>query len=131
MSEMCCKKLQDYCLGSTICEVPQPFFTSESFRSLDKNILFALLKRENLQIEVVVWDYLIKWGIEQTSGLGSKNSDRTKWNDENYEALKKTLNEFIPLIDLWNFLLLIFLIKYVLIELLFLTIFMRNGRILL
>jgi len=52
-----------------------------------------------LQIdEVVVWDSLIKWGIKQTPGLGSENSDRTKWNNENYKALKKTLDQFIPLI---------------------------------
>ncbi|RIA79462.1 hypothetical protein C1645_840616 [Glomus cerebriforme] len=29
--------------------------------------------------QVVAWDCLIKWGIEQTPGLGSENSDRTKW----------------------------------------------------
>ncbi|GBC38279.1 hypothetical protein GLOIN_2v1778231 [Rhizophagus irregularis DAOM 181602=DAOM 197198] len=93
-----CKKLQDYCLES-ICEDPKPFISSKMFPSLDKDILFGLLKRDDLQIEeVVAWDYLIKWGIEQTPGLGSKNSDRTKWNKENYKALKKTLNQFIPLI---------------------------------
>jgi hypothetical protein len=35
-------------------------------------------------------------GIKQTPGLES--NFRTKWNNENYEALKKTLNQFIPLI---------------------------------
>ncbi|RGB24215.1 hypothetical protein C1646_773391 [Rhizophagus diaphanus] len=94
-----CKKLQDYCLDS-ICENPEPLISSITFPSLDKNILFSLLKRDDLQIEeeVVAWDCLIKWGIEQTPGLGSKNSDRIKWNNENFEALKKTLNQFIPLI---------------------------------
>ncbi|GBC40181.2 hypothetical protein GLOIN_2v1762916 [Rhizophagus irregularis DAOM 181602=DAOM 197198] len=52
---------------------------------------------ENI-LEVIVWDYLIKWGIEQTSGLGNENSDRAKWNNKDYEELKKTLNQFIPLI---------------------------------
>ncbi len=37
-------------------------------------------------------------GIEQTSSLGSENNDRTIWNDENYEMLRKTLHQFIPLI---------------------------------
>ncbi|UZO14555.1 uncharacterized protein OCT59_006011 [Rhizophagus irregularis] len=65
-----CKKLQDYCLES-ICEDPKPFISSKMFPSLDKDILFGLLKRDDLQIEeVVAWDYLIKWGIEQTPGLG-------------------------------------------------------------
>jgi hypothetical protein len=93
-----CKKLQDYCLES-ICADPQPLLTSETFPSLDKDILYGLLKREDLHIEEIdAWNYLIKWGIEQTPGLGSKNQDRTKWNNTNYDALKKTLSEFIPLI---------------------------------
>jgi hypothetical protein len=93
-----CKKLQDYCLES-ICEDPEPFISSKTFPSLDKDILFGLLKRDDLQIEeVVAWDCLISWGIEQTPGLGSENNDRTKWNNENYEALKKTVDQFIPLI---------------------------------
>ncbi|EXX61738.1 uncharacterized protein OCT59_006028 [Rhizophagus irregularis] len=91
-----CKKLQDYCLES-ICTDPRPFITSKNFPSLDKDILYGLLKRDDMQIdEVSVWDSLIKWGIEQTPGLGNKNNDRTKWNNINYEALKKTLNQFIP-----------------------------------
>jgi hypothetical protein len=93
-----CKKLQDHCIES-ICLDPQPFITSEDFPSLDKDILYELFKRDDLQIEeTVAWDYLMKWSIEQTPGLGSKNNDRTKWNDNNYKALKETLSKFIPLI---------------------------------
>ncbi|RGB30054.1 hypothetical protein C1646_765847 [Rhizophagus diaphanus] len=93
-----CKKLQNYCLES-ICADPRPFITSENFTSLDKDILYGLLERNDLQIEeIVVWDSLIKWGIEQTPGLGSMNSNRSKWSNINYEALKKTLDSFIPLI---------------------------------
>jgi hypothetical protein len=43
-----CEKLQDYCLGS-ICEDPEPFITSETFPSLDKDILIDLLKRDDLK----------------------------------------------------------------------------------
>jgi len=93
-----CKELQDYCLNS-ICADPQQFITSKDFPSLDKDILYGLLKRDDFQVEeVVIWDYLIKWGIEQTPNLKSKIGNRAKWNDENYEALKKTLSRFIPLI---------------------------------
>jgi hypothetical protein len=93
-----CKKLQDCCVRS-ICANPQPLIASKEFPSLDKDILYDLLKRDDLKIEeIVAWDYLIKWGIEQTPGLGIRKGDRTKWNNENYEALKKTLNQFIPLI---------------------------------
>ncbi|RGB41147.1 hypothetical protein C1646_663324 [Rhizophagus diaphanus] len=88
-------KLKDYCL-EFICGNPQLLIGSKTFLSLDKEILFSLLKRDDLQIEeVVIWDYLIKWGIEQTPDLGS---NRVEWNNENYKALKKTLNQFIPLI---------------------------------
>ncbi|PKK74544.1 BTB-domain-containing protein [Rhizophagus irregularis] len=93
-----CKKLQDHCIKS-ICADPKPFITSENFPSLDKDIVYELLKRDDLQIEeAVAWDHLIKWGIEQTPGLGSKNNDRAKWSDSNYKALKRTLSHFIPLI---------------------------------
>ncbi|CAB4399532.1 unnamed protein product [Rhizophagus irregularis] len=95
---MCISKLQECCLKS-ICANPQPFITSESFLSLDKDILYILLKREDMQIdEIIIWECLIKWGIEQTPSLGSMNNDRTKWKKENYEALKKTLDKFVPLI---------------------------------
>jgi hypothetical protein len=85
-----CDILQDFCL-EFICANPQPFFISKNFLSLDKDILYYLLERDYLQIdEIDVWDCLIKWGIEQTPGLGS--IDRTKWNNEDYESLKETLD---------------------------------------
>ncbi len=77
----------------------QPLFTSEKFPSLHKDVLFGLLKRNDLHVEEIdAWNCLIKWGIEQTPELRSKNSDRTKWNQENFKALRETLNPFIPLI---------------------------------
>ncbi|RGB23578.1 hypothetical protein C1646_677009 [Rhizophagus diaphanus] len=91
-----CKKLRDYCLAF-ICKDPLPFMSSEIFPLIKKEILFCLLQRDDLSIEeIIVWDYLIKWGIEQTPGL---ESNKAKWNEENYQALKKTLNQFIPLIQ--------------------------------
>ncbi|PKY41543.1 BTB-domain-containing protein [Rhizophagus irregularis] len=93
-----CERLKDYCLES-ICANPQPLITSEDFPLLDKDILHSLLERDNLNLEeIVAWDCLIKWGIDQTSGLGSENNDRTKWDDDDYEALKETISQFIPLI---------------------------------
>ncbi|UZO14649.1 uncharacterized protein OCT59_006101 [Rhizophagus irregularis] len=96
-----CEKLRDYCF-ELICLDPKPFITSKEFLSLDKDILYDLLERSDLQIEEIdAWDYLIKWGIKQTPSLKSKNGDIIKWNNKNYEELKelkKTLNEFIPLI---------------------------------
>ncbi|PKK69513.1 BTB-domain-containing protein [Rhizophagus irregularis] len=90
-----CEKLRDYCLNS-ICKHPTQLFSSNSFPSINREILCCLLKSDDLQIEeIIIWDNLVKWGIEQTPGL---ESDRAEWNNENYKALKKTLNQFIPLI---------------------------------
>src|ERR1043165_6920431 len=50
-----CKKLWDYCLES-ICLDPQPLITSNEFPSLDKDILFNLIERDDLQVkEIDVW----------------------------------------------------------------------------
>ena len=50
-----CKKFQKYCLKS-ICANPQPLITSKEFPSLDKDILYDLLKRDDLNIdEAVAW----------------------------------------------------------------------------
>jgi hypothetical protein len=94
---MNCKKLLDYCL-ELICAHPLPFFFSNNFISLDLNVLCELLKRDDLQVEeITVWDFLIKWGIEQTPGLKDKHN-RNEWTNKNYEDLKDTLNEIVPLI---------------------------------
>src|SRR5581483_7959741 len=82
----CCEKLRDYCF-KCICEDPKPLINSKEFTSLDKDILYSLLKRDDLQIEeIVAWDSLIRWGIAQTG------------SSSNFEALKETLSEFIPII---------------------------------
>src|SRR3954447_5675340 len=48
-----CKKLQDYCL-EIICADAQPFITSQNFPLLDKDILYGLLKRDDLCVEEIV-----------------------------------------------------------------------------
>ncbi|GES81751.1 hypothetical protein GLOIN_2v1878300 [Rhizophagus clarus] len=93
-----CNKLQESCL-KFICMDPQPFITSKTFLSLDKDILYDLLKRDELQIDgIIVWECLIKWGIKQTPYLERISNDTTIWNNETFKALEKTLNKFIPLI---------------------------------
>ena len=118
----CCKKLQDYCL-EFIFKDPQSFITSDAFPSLDKDIILVILKSDNLLIEeAVIWDCLVKWGIEQTPELENKNN-RDEWTDKNYEDLKNTLSDFIPLI---KFLDITFIVKFVLIRLLFQIIYMKK-----
>jgi hypothetical protein len=90
-----CKPINNYCLD-TICGDPEPFFNSPEFLTLEKDILLELVKRDDLLIdEVELWNYLIKWGIAQTSELkGMYNTDLDKWNKENFLALKNTLEPF-------------------------------------
>ncbi|EXX72752.1 hypothetical protein RirG_066380 [Rhizophagus irregularis DAOM 197198w] len=94
------KHVQDYLIEKQKNWIQKNFvLVLHSVFGLESYILYGLLERNDLQIEeIVVWDSLIKWGIEQTPGLGIRNSDRNKWNNRNFEALKKTLNKFIPLI---------------------------------
>ncbi|CAB4438916.1 unnamed protein product [Rhizophagus irregularis] len=66
-----CEKLQDYCM-ECMSEDSQ-LFTSKNFPSLEEDILYNLLKRDDLQIEeIVAWDFLINWGIEQISDFYDK-----------------------------------------------------------
>ncbi|GBB87613.1 hypothetical protein RclHR1_14090005 [Rhizophagus clarus] len=94
------KELQDYCIYS-ICDDPILFLTSSDFPSLDKYVLFHLLKQFHLlDKELIIWDSLIKWGIKQTPELENKNNDEL--TDVDYAYLKNTLNMFIPLIKFTN-----------------------------
>ncbi|GBC29675.2 hypothetical protein GLOIN_2v1771315 [Rhizophagus irregularis DAOM 181602=DAOM 197198] len=54
-----CKTLQDYCF-KIICLNPELLITSDNFLSLDKDIFYDLLEREDLLIkEIVIWDHLV------------------------------------------------------------------------
>ncbi|GBB93713.1 hypothetical protein RclHR1_02220008 [Rhizophagus clarus] len=97
-----CKQLKDNCVES-ICRNPLPIFNSNDFLSLDKDILYHLLEQDDFPLrlnkEIIIWDYLIKWGIKQTPKL---KNNQDEWIDENYEDLKDTLSNFIPLIKFNN-----------------------------
>ncbi|CAB4376436.1 unnamed protein product [Rhizophagus irregularis] len=89
------KKLQDYIVGY-ICNNSYLFFYTHLFLSLDKDILYKVLESEELQIrEVVAWEHLIKWGINQIPG---EKCEIDKLSYEAYKELKEILNRFIPLI---------------------------------
>ncbi|RIB17212.1 hypothetical protein C2G38_2037920 [Gigaspora rosea] len=45
--------------------------------------------------EVKIWNYVIKWGIAQNTGL---SSDPEEWSNENILTLKTTLKNCLPLI---------------------------------
>ena len=55
-----------HCIASN----PLQIFSSNDFLSLDMDTLFNLLKRNDLKIkESIIWDSLIKWGINQIPEL--------------------------------------------------------------
>jgi hypothetical protein len=97
-----CKKLKDNCI-EYVCDNPLPFFTSNDFLLLDKCILYYLFKQDGFILsyneEVIIWDSLIKWGINQTPKL---EDNQDEWIDKNYEDLKNTLSIFIPFIKFHN-----------------------------
>ncbi|RIB10627.1 hypothetical protein C2G38_2105582 [Gigaspora rosea] len=89
------QKLQEWC-NDIVVKYPSKIFDSKDFTQLQENILISLLKRDDLQIEEgKFWNYVIKWGIAQNSGLPSEPDD---WTRENFQALKITLQNCLPLI---------------------------------
>ncbi|RIB22796.1 hypothetical protein C2G38_945987 [Gigaspora rosea] len=88
-------ELQNWC-NNIIVKYPHKMFNSENFNSLQENALIALIRRDDLQMEEVkIWNYIIKWGVAQNSSLPSEPKD---WSQENFQTLKTTLNNFLPLI---------------------------------
>ncbi|GET04302.1 hypothetical protein GLOIN_2v1771022 [Rhizophagus clarus] len=94
-----CRDLQNFCLG-LICQDPYWLFESNNFRSLDESVLVPLLKRDDLLMEEIeIWDRLIEWGIAQNPTL---NENISIWSSYDFEVLKSTLEQCIPLIRYFN-----------------------------
>jgi hypothetical protein len=87
-------KLLDYC-NEIIVNDPELVFCSEDFNSIDEITLLSLLKRDDLlKDEVVLWNHLIKWGINCT-GI---SKDLPNWTSKEYEILSEKIQKSIPLI---------------------------------
>ncbi|RHZ83745.1 hypothetical protein Glove_87g200 [Diversispora epigaea] len=68
-------------------------FDSNEFK---ETALISILERDELNVEEIkIWDYVIKWGIAQNPTLPA---DSKEWSNENFEALKITLQQCLPLI---------------------------------
>ncbi|CAG8544209.1 1388_t:CDS:2, partial [Acaulospora morrowiae] len=98
-----CKKLVDYCLDS-ICIDPEPFFASDDFTLLDKNIILEVIKRDDLEIEEpIIWDHIIKWGIYRTPGIGGRKlSEVMSFSKNNFMDLKESIIPFISHIRFYD-----------------------------
>ncbi|SRR6266511_1510919 len=62
------EKLQRHCIAS-FCENPLPIISSNDFLSLDKGILFSLLKRDNLNILFDPDDYNVIIQIKENQNI--------------------------------------------------------------
>ncbi|RHZ86340.1 hypothetical protein Glove_52g146 [Diversispora epigaea] len=91
-----------------IVKYPNLIFESENFNSLQETALISILKRDDLKVEEIkIWDYVIKWRIAQNPTLPMNLEE---WSNENFEALKITLQQCLPLIryfhisgeDIWK-----------------------------
>ncbi|RHZ70480.1 hypothetical protein Glove_271g57 [Diversispora epigaea] len=101
------KNLEKFC-NDIIVKYPNLIFDTEDFTSLQESALVSLLKRDDLQLEeVIIWEYIIKWGIAQNS---TSPLNLNEWTKENFLTLKTTLQQCLPLIryfhissaDIWK-----------------------------
>ncbi|RHZ76316.1 hypothetical protein Glove_199g145 [Diversispora epigaea] len=89
------KDLEKFC-NDIVAKYPNLIFDAEDFTSLQESALVSLLKRDDLQLEeVIIWEYIIKWGIAQNSTLPVNLKE---WTKENFTTLKTTLQQCLPLI---------------------------------
>ncbi|RHZ67616.1 hypothetical protein Glove_300g60 [Diversispora epigaea] len=91
-----------------IAKHPNLIFESEDFALLQETALISILQRDDLKVEEIkIWDYVIKWGIAQNPTLPTNSEE---WSKENFEVLKITLQQCLPLIryfhipdeDIWE-----------------------------
>ena len=62
--------------------------------------MVALIQNDNLQVnEVQIWEYVLKWGLAQNPGLPF---DPEKFSKDDFNSLKKTIQQFIPFIRFYN-----------------------------
>ncbi|RHZ76264.1 hypothetical protein Glove_199g159 [Diversispora epigaea] len=89
------KDLEKFC-NDIVTKYPSLIFNAEDFISLQESALVSLLKRDDLQLEeVIIWEYIIKWGIAQNFTIPA---DLKEWTNENFTTLKTTLQQCLPLI---------------------------------
>ncbi|RHZ57041.1 hypothetical protein Glove_395g4 [Diversispora epigaea] len=91
-----------------IAKHPNLIFESEDFASLQETALISILQRDDLKVEETkIWNYVIKWGIAQNPTLPTNSEE---WSKENFQTLKITLQQCLPLIryfhipdeDIWE-----------------------------
>jgi hypothetical protein len=90
--------LQKFCT-ELMSKHPKKIFNSSDFASIPEKALISLVQHDNQMSEVQVWNYVLKWGIVQNSG---HSSDLSSYSNDDFNALKNTLEECIPFIKFRN-----------------------------
>ncbi|CAB4440702.1 unnamed protein product [Rhizophagus irregularis] len=92
-------ELQKYCTDLMTKE-PIKIFNSLNFSSIPEKLLITIIQNDNLQMsEIQVWEHILKWGHAQHPELPS---NVTNYSKDDFNALKSTLQQFIPFIKFYN-----------------------------
>src|ERR1043166_5428165 len=92
-------ELQKFCTD-LISNKPEKIFNSPDFTSISENSLVSLIQNDSLQAgKIQVWEHVLRWGLAQNSELPS---DPTNFSKEDFNALRKTLQQCIPFVSFHN-----------------------------
>ncbi|RGB37515.1 hypothetical protein C1646_756749 [Rhizophagus diaphanus] len=93
-------KLQKFCT-ELMSREPEKIFYSPDFTSISEKSLITLVENDNLQMsDIKIWEHVLKWGIAQNPGL---SSDPSSYSNDDFDALKNTLQRCIPFIKFIKF----------------------------
>ncbi|RIA90694.1 hypothetical protein C1645_875909 [Glomus cerebriforme] len=93
-----CEKLQNFCFN-IIFEDVWDFFQSKEFLHVNEPVILRLLKRDDLGIEEIdIWNFLIKWEIENSN----IQNDLENLSSEDFSNLEKTLHDLLPFIRFFH-----------------------------
>src|ERR1043166_6861253 len=92
-------ELQKYCTD-LISKDPDKILKSLNFSSIPEKLLTLIIQDSHLQMsEIQVWEHVLKWGLAQNPELPS---DPTTFSKDDFNILKNTLHQCIPLIKFFN-----------------------------
>ncbi|EXX62336.1 uncharacterized protein OCT59_021176 [Rhizophagus irregularis] len=93
-------ELQKFCT-ELMSKEPGKIFNSPDFTSISEKSLITLVENDNLQMsDIKIWEHVLKWGIAQNPEL---SSDPSSYSNDDFDALKNTLQRCIPFIKFIKF----------------------------
>src|SRR5437016_4393097 len=92
----------EFCLEK-ICKEPKILFNSDKFINLKAPLLELLLKRDDLNMELMeeveIWESLLKWCFAQHS---VNDNDPENWRKDDITKVERSLHRFVPLIRFYD-----------------------------